>query len=57
VNEEKKACALCGEPVLIPGFTLKTRNELKRFCCLGCLCIYQILNEKEILPIQQEEKK
>lgn len=40
----EESCALCGLPVEIKGFTLSTSNGEKKFCCAGCLSIYQLLN-------------
>jgi hypothetical protein len=51
MNEEKKACDLCGLTVEVPGFTLKTKaGEKKEFCCEGCKGIYQMLHDDEVLP-------
>lgn len=45
-KQYKDICALCGQPVKIKGFTLKTTNgEIQNFCCGGCLSIFQLLNE------------
>ncbi|MCX7104856.1 MAG: heavy metal translocating P-type ATPase metal-binding domain-containing protein [Methylococcales bacterium] len=46
MSEVKKACDLCGLPIKIPGFTLKTTVGEKVFCCEGCKAIYQLLNEQ-----------
>ena len=50
MTDIKKVCDLCGLPVEIPGFTLKTKEGDKAFCCEGCKVIYQLLNEDLILP-------
>ena len=50
MTETKKVCDLCGLPVETPGFTLKTNEGDKAFCCEGCKGIYQLLNEDLILP-------
>ncbi len=49
-NESLDNCALCGQPVEIKGFLLTTSDgsEIK-FCCGGCLSIYQLLH------IEQEQ--
>ena len=52
-----KACALCGQPVEIPGFKLETTEGQKDFCCEGCLSIYQLLNEDKISNLNKENKK
>jgi hypothetical protein len=49
-SEIKKACDLCGLPVEIAWFTLKTREGDKAFCCEGCKGIYQLLNDDKLLP-------
>jgi len=50
MSEEKKSCDLCGLPVEIDGFKLVTKEGKKDFCCEGCLGIYQMLNEENLLP-------
>jgi len=42
---EKEICALCGQPVEIEGFTETYTDGIKKFCCAGCLSIFQLLNE------------
>ncbi|TAN70935.1 MAG: metal-binding protein [Methylobacter sp.] len=48
--KDKEACVLCSQPVEISGFSLTTRDGLKKFCCAGCLSIYQLLNEDNTKP-------
>ncbi len=50
MSEEKKSCDLCGLPVEVDGFFLLTKEGQKKFCCEGCLGIYQMLNEEHLLP-------
>ena len=38
------ACDLCSLPVEVSGFELLTQGGLKRFCCEGCVGVYEILN-------------
>ena len=45
MSETKKTCDLCGLTVEVSGFTLKTKEGDKAFCCEGCLGIYQMLHE------------
>jgi len=45
----KEACILCGQPVEIKGFELNSTDGLLRFCCAGCLSIYQLLNNEKII--------
>ncbi|MBS3964788.1 MAG: metal-binding protein [Methylomonas sp.] len=43
------ACDLCGQPVKVPGFELPVPQASgKKFCCAGCLSIYQLLNPETI---------
>jgi hypothetical protein len=48
--EKKIPCALCKQPVEIAGFCLQTAEGEKHFCCEGCLCVYQLLNESNNPP-------
>ena len=50
MTDTKKVCDLCGLPVETSGFTLKTKEGDKAFCCEGCKGIYHLLNEDLILP-------
>jgi hypothetical protein len=43
--EYRDFCVLCGQPVEISGFTLQTPEGMLKFCCAGCLSIYQLLND------------
>ena len=45
MSEKNIPCALCKQPVELAGFCLQTADGQKDFCCEGCLCIYQLLNE------------
>lgn len=45
---QTEPCALCGLPVEIEGFTLNTEQGLQKFCCAGCLCMYQLINEDKL---------
>jgi len=47
MSDVKKVCDLCGLPIKIFRFTLKTTAGDKDFCCEGCKAIYQLLNEQE----------
>ena len=42
-------CTLCGLVVEIDGFSLTTQQGLQKFCCAGCLSIYQLLNDDDII--------
>lgn len=54
MTDEKKSCDLCGLPVEVDGFHLDTKAGEKNFCCEGCLGIYQMLNEEELLPEKED---
>lgn len=45
--ETKEFCPLCGQPVEIPGYILNTTAGRLRFCCAGCLSIYQLVNKEK----------
>ncbi len=49
---DKISCDLCGLPVEIPDFRLETKQGTKQFCCEGCLGIYRMLHEDDI--VEQE---
>jgi len=50
MNDKKRDCDLCGLPVEILGFTLKTSQGEKVFCCEGCKSIFKLLNEARFQP-------
>jgi ubiquitin len=54
MSENKKACDLCGLPVEIEGFSLRTKEGDKAFCCEGCKGIYQMLHEDAVLGMPDE---
>jgi|GEM_PF-5021339 len=37
-------CDLCGLPVKVAGFELKTAGGQKIFCCLGCKALYTLIH-------------
>jgi hypothetical protein len=41
-------CKLCGQQAVLKNFTLSTADGLLKFCCEGCLNIYQLLNNCQI---------
>lgn len=47
--KHRKTCELCGLAVEIDGFSVTTQEGLQNFCCAGCLSIYQLLNENDII--------
>ncbi|MGR9115170.1 MAG: heavy metal translocating P-type ATPase metal-binding domain-containing protein [Gammaproteobacteria bacterium] len=57
MSETKKICDLCGLTVETPGFSLKTNEGEKAFCCEGCKGIYQMLHEDQILPESEESEQ
>jgi len=54
MSEIDKACDLCGLPVLTAGFKLRTKEGDKDFCCEGCMGIYQMLHEDEVLTLADQ---
>jgi transposase-like protein len=46
--ETKEYCPLCGQPVEIPGYILNTAAGRLRFCCAGCLSLYQLVNKEKL---------
>jgi len=50
-SSRKEECSLCGLPVGRSGIEETVNGELLRFCCHGCLHVFQILfNSPEGLP-------
>ncbi len=49
-NETQIACALCGLAVKIDGFTLQSLHGEQKFCCAGCLSIYQLFHGEQSAP-------
>jgi len=49
MNDKNECCDLCGLPVEVGGFTLKTKDGDKTFCCEGCKGIFQMLHEEQVL--------
>ena len=45
IIEYEKTCTLCGQQAVLRSFTLNTPEGQRRFCCAGCLNIYQLLNQ------------
>jgi hypothetical protein len=45
IIEYEKSCTLCGQQAVLRSFTLNTPEGVLKFCCAGCLSIYQLLNE------------
>ena len=55
MTDTNKVCDLCGLIVEVSGFTLKTKEGLKSFCCEGCKSIFQLLNEDQLLSETSEQ--
>ncbi|MCF7965235.1 MAG: heavy metal translocating P-type ATPase metal-binding domain-containing protein [Methylobacter tundripaludum] len=49
-GKDKEPCVLCGQPVEISGFSLTTSDGTQKFCCAGCLSIYQLLYQDDTKP-------
>ncbi|MBL1262515.1 metal-binding protein [Candidatus Methylomicrobium oryzae] len=55
--EYRDFCVLCGQPVEIEGFTLQTPEGMLKFCCAGCLSIYQLLNDSNTVSTSTSTNK
>ncbi len=55
MNEKTRVCDLCSLPVEIDDFRLQTKTGLKQFCCEGCLGIYRMLHESEIIEAAEKD--
>jgi len=53
----EKLCALCGQPAVLNSFTLDTADGTRKFCCAGCLSIYQLLNEYNTTSLIEQTSK
>lgn len=49
MSDKKEICDLCGLAVEVKGFSLKTKEDEKTFCCEGCKGIFQMLHEDQVL--------
>ncbi|QPK61938.1 heavy metal translocating P-type ATPase metal-binding domain-containing protein [Methylomonas sp. LL1] len=47
MKKEQYPCDLCGQPVKVSGFELDIPGGPKKFCCAGCVSIYQLLNPEQ----------
>jgi len=62
MSEEQANCDLCCLPVEIPDFELRTKDGVRHFCCEGCMEIYRMLHESEIVdetdpsPVSEEDR-
>jgi hypothetical protein len=57
IIEYENACTLCGQKAVLKSFTLNTTDGLLKFCCAGCLSIYQLLNEYQEIPLSEQPSK
>jgi hypothetical protein len=55
--EYREACVLCSQPVEIAGFALETPDGTLKFCCAGCLSIFQLLNDKNLISTSTLSQK
>jgi len=62
-KQQQEPCTLCGLAVEIDGFFLTTPHSIQKFCCAGCLSIYQLLNNDNTdtplitQPLNHEDNK
>lgn len=52
VNDEVRACDLCGLPVERDDFRIRTPERILHFCCGGCQGIYRLLHQ----PVELDEE-
>lgn len=58
IKANNQDCVLCGQAVKIQGFTLKTDEDVQKFCCAGCLSIYSLLNpDSTNTPLEKKDDK
>ncbi|MBF0344442.1 MAG: TRASH domain-containing protein [Nitrospirae bacterium] len=43
LNKERLICDLCGLEIVGEPFTFRDGDQVKCFCCEGCLGIYRIM--------------
>ncbi len=48
-KQHQESCTLCGLAVEIEGFSVTTQEGLQTFCCAGCMSIYQLINDDDII--------
>jgi hypothetical protein len=48
-------CDLCSLPVGVRPFLLATDKQTLKFCCEGCLGIYQMLHDINEIPTAPEQ--
>lgn len=56
MTKEERSCDLCGLPVEVSGFEQPTKEGMKQFCCEGCLGIFRLLHEDEIVENADRKK-
>lgn len=53
-DNKKEECDLCGLKIEVSGFNVKTQQGDKHFCCEGCMGIFQMLSEDDVLTDQND---
>lgn len=48
------ACDLCHLPIEVSGFELMSDTGVKRFCCEGCVGVYQMLHGDTLVPNEED---
>jgi hypothetical protein len=56
MENEFGLCEQCGKEIELSGFELSLEQGIKRFCCEGCLSIYQLVYLKVVSTIIDGEK-
>ncbi len=55
MSDKIEVCDLCGLAVEVQGFSLKTKEGDKTFCCEGCKGIFQMLHEDQVISDTTED--
>ncbi|PPD32826.1 MAG: metal-binding protein [Methylomonas sp.] len=56
MKKKYQLCDLCEQPVKVEGFSLVKPNGVKKFCCEGCLRIFQLLDPEQNSTPENLEK-
>lgn len=55
MSDSDRPCDLCSLPVGIKPFVLRFEDKDLKFCCEGCLGIYQMLHDIKEIPAAQAQ--
>jgi hypothetical protein len=57
MEKQPALCDQCGKVIELSGFYLQLEQGMKRFCCEGCLSIYQLVSIESVSNIIVGGKK